>query len=106
MKLKESSRSFLKLLTNTTAEQSVQIIKSSNNRQLQLLVEIVYNCLKSVIPLSERIKRKLSIFANIIRAVVANNITPQKILAIIPTLIVSFFKYYESGASTITEGEI
>lgn len=113
MILKESSRSFLKLLANTTPEQSAQIIKSTDHRQLQLLVEIVFNCLKSVIPLSERVKRNLSTFAKFIRAVVVNNITPQlrrkrllKIIVIIPTLISSFFKYYDSGVNTITQGEI
>lgn len=113
MKLKESDKSFLNLLTTTSSEQSVQIIKSANNLQLQLLVEIVYNCLKSVIPLSERIKRRLSTFAKAIRAIVAINITPQlrrrrllRIITIIPTLIASFFKYYESGASVSAKGKI
>jgi len=113
MKYSEAQRSFLHFLsTCPSEEQLMQILRIAKINQLQPAIEIVYNILHGIIPISKKLFKKLSSLSRNIRKLVATGISPQqrrcrllKIVAVLPVLINQFFEY-ESGNGSDSEGEV
>ena len=100
------------LSTCPSEEQLEQILRIAKIDQLQPAIEIVYNTLHGIIPISKINFKKLSSLSRNIRKLVVTGITPQqrrcrliKIVVVLPVLINQFFEY-ESGNGSDSEGEV
>ena len=99
-KLTLANKSFLHFLSSCDKEQRKAIMQTTTDDQLKLLVEIVLNILRGVIPTSTKTRNLLRSSKNNIRKVVEDSISKtlrRKRLAIIsseiPVILHSFLKY-------------
>ena len=99
-KLTLANKSFLHFLSSCDKEQRKAILKTTTDDQLKLLVEIILNLLRGVIPTSYRTKNLLRSNKNNIRKVVEDSTSKTlrrkrlaKISSEIPVILQSFLKY-------------
>ena len=100
MILSERNRCFLNFISSTAISQLKSILKTLTQHQLQLLVEIIFNIIQGVIPISGSVKKRLAKHSKAIRNVVVKGLTLKQrrtrlesISVIIPVMIKSFFQY-------------
>lgn len=100
---------FLKFVSSCSKEQRYAVLKCLNEAQLKILVEIIYNITKSVIPVSKRDKKLLRKYMHSIRRLIlpALNLKSRqsiliKLEEIIPKVISLFFKYDERDDTDTT----
>ena len=99
-KLTLVNKSFLHFLSSCDKEQRKAVLKTTTDDQLKLLVEIVLNLLRGVIPTSTRTRNLLRSSKNNIRKVTEESISKTlrrtrliKINSEIPVILHSFLKY-------------
>ena len=87
-------------LSTANISQIKAIINTLNLRQQKILLEIIYNILQGVVPVTTGEKTKLFSLKKNIRNIIANSLSTRtrllKIVVLIPMLTKIFFKY-ESG---------
>ena len=87
-------------LSTANISQIKAIINTLNLRQKKILIEIIYNILQGVVPVTTGEKTKLFSLKKNIRNIIANSLSTRtrllKIVVLIPMLTKIFFKY-ESG---------
>ena len=98
--------------TCPSEEQLEQILRIAKIDQLHPAIEIEYNTLHGITPISKINFKKLSSLSRNIRKLVVTGITPQqrrcrlfKIVAVLPVLI-NQFSEYESRNGSDSEGEV
>jgi len=112
MNLSKTNRHFLQFISTADVQQVKLILKSLTTRQLQILIEIVFNIVKGVIPISDTVKKTLSKQTSSIRLLILDGISPKlrqkrlvKIVDILPLMIKQYFQY-ESRTDTDTKGKV
>lgn len=100
MKLTQSDTKLLQFLETCYQPQRIVLLKSLSKHQLKVLVEIIYNILKGVIPLSSKYKKSLFKYRSSIRLLTSKKVTVKtrqsklvKIQEIIPLIIRAYWKY-------------
>ena len=87
-------------LSTANISQIKAIINTLNLRQQKILLEIIYNILQGVVPVTTGEKTKLFSLKKNIRNIIANSLSTRtrllKIVVLIPMLTKIFLKY-ESG---------
>ena len=100
MKLSKTDRHLFMFLSTANISQIKAIINTLNLRQQKILIEIIYNILQGVVPVTTGEKTKLFSLKKNIRNIIANSLSTRtrllKIVVLIPMLTKIFFKY-ESG---------
>ena len=103
MKLSKTDRHLFMFLSTANISQIKTIINTLNLRQQKILIEIIYNILQGVVPVTTGEKTKLFSLKKNIRNIIANSLSTRqrrtrllKIVVLIPMLTKIFFKY-ESG---------
>lgn len=103
---------FLLFINSCGSEQRKAVLQVTNEHQLKLLVEIIFNLLKGIIPLPKHSKRQLSVNRPKIRRVIEESLQQRvrkirllKISNILPLIIQSYLKY-ESRIRSDNKAEI
>lgn len=99
-------REFLRLLTTTHKIQRVHMLQTISNNQFNILVEIVYNILHGICPLTKDEEVKLKKYKTLLRKLkekklakrIKKNILLQ-IQQIVPTLLSSVQRYFSCNGS-------
>lgn len=99
-KIDQNIKLFLKFLSISDKIQRQSLLRTITDNQLQLLVEIIFNLIKGVLPVSTKTKRLLYLNKDNIRKVVEESIKKSvrkkrliKINSDLPVIVQSFLKY-------------
>lgn len=81
---------FILLLLSTTRKQQLALVKSITDRQIQVLVQIVYNVIHGIRSLPEDDKKKLQRYKTSIRHFITKSVTTKKR----KELLTKYLKYF------------
>ena len=111
-KLTTQNRLFLRFVASCSEEQRKVIIQTTTENQLQLLVEIIFNLIRGVIPIQANTKKLLQQnkvnVRKVVELAVSQNLRRKRLAKInneIPVIIQAYLKY-ESRTDFINKTEI